>query len=544
MRRLRRGADLPSVPVALFVLLFAVLPAGALFVSGVSSVGGMTGAARVIADPLSTQALLNSVVQGALSAGFALLVGYPVGVFLGRYRWRGRSLVEALLLVPFLLPSIVVVTGIEEIFGPSGWASAAFPALSVFGHGVPAIVLTNLVFNVALVALFTTVGVETRSGGALEDAVRTLGGGPWRAMRDAWGPTSWVGAATGGLLTFLFSALAFAAPLLLCGPRCYTLEARVWALAQVLASPEEAAVLALGMFLLLLLPTIAYLVLSSRARGSLPGASRRRPIHWARLSSWIVAFPAFAVVGAIAIFLLTIVGRTLAPSSPGGSLGDAWAGLFSSRLTAVVGISTVGALLNTLFFAAVASGIALLFSVLGGYSAGARGARLRGLELLLFAPLLISPIVLSFSLASFWRPILGGASTIWLLVLLSQTILTLPFAVQSFRVASVGLSRRFREAARLLGSPPFSAYLDAELPMLRGALLASSLFAFALSIGEFTATYFLVASRARFTTLPVELYALDRLRQFAPASALAAFLIIVSFAALAAVSLGGRRVAF
>ncbi len=526
------------LPVLGFVLLFGLLPVGLLFASGVDGVGGWPGVAAVISNPLNRAALANSLLQGGLSAVGAFAAGYPAGVFLGRYRFPGRSLVQSLLLVPFLLPSLVVVLAVQGVFGPAGYLASPFPALQVFGSGLGGIVAVNVVFNLPVVALLTAVGVEASSA-ALEETAATLGAGPARTYRDVWGPPSLVGGLAGALLAFLFSALAFAAPILLCGPRCYTLEARVWSLATVLLQPSAASVLALFMVLLLAGPTVAYLAIIHRLRRP-AGTVRRRPVAWSNPMSLALAGVTAVIVLGVATVLGSIVLRAVLPAGPGDSWGGAFTALAGPMVPAALGISAAGALVNTLLFASAAALLALLLGVLTGYASGGRGRASVGVQFVLFVPLLLSPIVLSFSLAEFWRPLLGGASTVWLLILLSQATLALPFALQSLQAALRRLAPAPREAARLLGASPFRAYLDADLGRAGAALRTASLFAFALGLGEFTATYFLATPT--FTTLPVLLYGLQSVRQFAAADAAAAVLLLASLAVFLAITLGGRRV--
>ncbi len=533
-----RGDSFAVLPGLAFVLLFAIVPVAILFATTIAGSGGLAGLSAVLSDPLDVQSVTNSLVQGGLSAAFAVAVGYPVGLFFGRYDWPGRSVLRSFLLVPFLLPSLVVVFGILDLFGPAGLLSVPVPALAWFGSGVPAIVLANLVFNVPIVVLFTATGAEAASV-TLEETVATLGGTPWRAYRDAWGRPTWVGAAVGGLVTFLFSALSFAPPLLLCGARCYTVEARVWSLSQVLLAPNEAGVLALVMVLLFLLPTALYLLLLARLR-ALPGRrSRRVPWRPRQVVGTTFAALTFLVLAGELTLLGSVLYRSIAPAS-GGGFGGAWSSLFSSGTTARLGISAYGLVANSLLFAAGASAIALLLGVVLGYVVVRRPARARGLGLLLFVPLLVSPVVLAFSLAQFWRPLFGGAPNVWLLIVLSQAILALPFALQSLEIPLAGLTPAARESAETLGARPFSAFLDADLPRVRAGLASAALFALALGLGEFTATYFLWVPR--FTTLPVALVLLNQHRLFAAEDAAVALLLLLSLAVFAALEYGGRRV--
>ncbi len=526
-------------PILAFVTLFALLPVAFLFATSLSGAGGWGGLGALLADPLNRQAVGNSLLQGGLSAGLAVALGYPAGVFVGRYLWPGRSVVRSVLLVPFLLPSLVVVLGVEDLFGTAGLLSGRIPEASFFGSGVPGIVLVNLVFNLPLVVLLTATGCEVASRD-LEETVATLGGSPARAYRDTWGRPTWVGAAAGGFLTFLFSALSFAPPILLCGARCYTVEARIWSLDTVLLDPSGAGVLALAMVVLFVAPSLAYLLLARRLR---PSGGRResgaRPLPRRSLGVGLLAAETVVVLGGVALVLGAVLYRTVAPYGHQGA-GAAWGTLFAPSTAARLGIGIPGALANTLLFAVAAAGIAVLLVVPAAFSA-LRGARAgTGLGLLLFAPLLVSPVVLAFALATFWRPLLGGESAVWALVIVSQAMLALPFALQTLTIPLSGLSPEARESAQTLGAPRFAAFLDADLPRARQGLLTAGLLAFALGLGEFTATFFLVTPR--YTTLPVALYGLVNSRQLPLADAAAGLLLLLSLAVFLGLSFGGRRV--
>jgi thiamine transport system permease protein len=538
MKRLPEGS-LGLVVVIAFVALAALLPVALLFTKAVAGVGGWAGVASVLRASANVRSLENSLLQGGLSAAAAVVVGYPAGVFVGRYDWPGRAWVRSLLLIPFLLPSLIVVLGVLDLFGPAGLLTGV-AGLAWFGSGIPAIVAANLFFNVPIVILLTAAGCETASV-ELEETVATLGGSPARAYRDVWAAPTAVGAAAGGLLTFLFSALSFAPPLLLCGAgsRCYTLEAQVYALAQTYLAPNAAAVLALGMVAVLAVPTAAYLVLVSRLR-SQPGRRRptARPLPRRPSWTWALAAETGGVLAAEALLLAAVLYRTLAPEGGRGA-GAAWTQLFSPSTTAHLGVSAVGALGNTLFFAVVAALLALLLGIGSGYAIARRPRRAIALGLLLFVPLLLSPVVLAFALSSFYRP-LDAAGSVWILVIVSQAILALPFALQSLEIPLAGLSPAGRDAARALGAGPWTAFLDADLPRVRDGLVTVGLFAFAFGLGEFTATNFLVPPAL--TTLPVALYALTSVRLFPVADAAAGLLLLLSLAVFATIAVGGRRV--
>jgi thiamine transport system permease protein len=542
----RLADTLAELPLALFVLLFVALPAAALFAGAVERFGLGTGFIALVSGPslvsgVARTALTNSFLQGVLSAGLALLWGYPCGVFLGRHGFRGREILLSFLLIPFLLPPLVVVLGIDEVFGG---ASPLVPGLSALGHGLPAIVLANVFYNTSIVALFTSAGIANASP-RLEEAVTTLGGSGWRRFRDVWGRGSLLGAASGGLLTFLLSFVGFAAPLLLGGPANLTIEVWIYDLTRtVFAAPTEASGLALWTVMLLCLPAFLYLLVARRARligGRERGTPQLYPIRWRSSTTMALA----GTLAALVLFVGALLGAVLLLSFRvvGGGWGTQnWAALFSARITAAVGISTAQALVNTLFFAGTAMAIVVAVVLLVSYVSTRPRREVGVFEGLAFLPVLLSPVILAFALKDFWGNTLGTPPFLWILIVASQAALALPFVLQSLRATLRSLPSNLRQAAQTLGASPWRAFWETDVPLLRPALVAGATFAFALGLGEFAATNFLYIPT--YTTLIVEAYLLEILRDPGPASALAALLVLVSGVALFLLIRGGNRVRF
>ena len=89
------------VPAA-FVALFFAYPLSAILERGLTAEGGFS-------LPTGTGALLwFTIWQAAVSTLLTLVAGSPLAWAIGRFRFRGRSLARALVLVPFVLPTVVV----------------------------------------------------------------------------------------------------------------------------------------------------------------------------------------------------------------------------------------------------------------------------------------------------------------------------------------------------------------------------------------------------------------------------------------------------
>jgi thiamine transport system permease protein len=537
----------PTLPLgALLAVVFLVLVVAAPVVwvvgGGVLRANATGHLLADVTDPVTVRALQNSLVQGLLAAAGAVALGAPAGAALGRYAFPGRTVLRGLLLVPFLLPSLTMVVAVSLLLGPAGVLTGPWPGLAPWGRGLPGVVLVDVLYNAPLVALLTAVGTESGSR-ELEDTVRTLGGSSWRGFVDAWGRPALTGAAAGGVLAFTLSALAFAAPIAIGGAANYTVEARIWSLDQILADPSAASVVAAVAVALLLLPTALYFLLFRRLAPR-SGGSVRAPLPISRRdpAAWLLLGCLALLVGVEGVVLGSVLVHLGAAGTAKLGGGPALVTMFSPGATQRIGIPLPSAFVNSVVFATFAAVLALLVGL--GLASASRGRSRPGPGPLTVAPLgalLISPIVLALALSSTaggWV----GASGVWILIVLSQATLALPFLAQSLGVALARVPSGLREAALSLGSSPGAAYLEVELPAARDGIAAAGLLAVALCLGEFTATYFLAIPR--YMTASVALYRLTDARLLPEAGALAAVLVLASAAILAATALGGRRVAF
>jgi thiamine transport system permease protein len=117
-------------------------------------------------------------------------------------------------------------------------------------------------------------------------------------------------------------------------------------------------------------------------------------------------------------------------------------------------------------------------------------------------------------------------------IVLAHLLIAFPFVTRVLQPARDAIAPRLREAARSLGARMVQSFLRVELPLLRPALVAAAVYAFAVSLGEFGAT--LVLRRPEFTTLPLALF--DAYARPGPAFQAQAHAIAVLLALVALVS--------
>lgn len=99
------------IPLA-FLLVFLALPLVSLVVRTWSGSG-----LRILADASTWQITVLAIVQALLSTVLSLLIGLPIAAAVSRYDFRGRALAQALVTVPFVMPTVVVALALRSLFG-------------------------------------------------------------------------------------------------------------------------------------------------------------------------------------------------------------------------------------------------------------------------------------------------------------------------------------------------------------------------------------------------------------------------------------------
>lgn len=499
----RRRSDarwwLASVPL-LFLGVFFVYPVGSIVARGFAPGGDLdlTPVADVVADPALRHVLWFTVWQAAASTGLTLLVALPGAYVVTRYRFPGRPLVRALVTVPFVLPTVVVGAAFAALLGAGG-------PLAGLGmdQTVGAILLAHVFFNYAVV-LRTVGGLWAHLDPRQEDAARVLGASRWRAFREVTLPALRPAIAAAAAIVFLFTFTSFGVILVLGGPRFATLETEIYRQTAQLLNLDVAAALTVVQ----MLAVVALLVVTSRLEGRETVALRLRSARdTARAPrthrEWA------AVAGNLAVMLLVLgtpllvmIERAFHP--PGGYGLDYFRALDTLADDSVLFVSPLDAMFTSLRYAAIATAIAV---VVGGCGAVALARRRSGaLDAALALPLGVSAVTVGFGfLIALDEPPLDLRSS-WVLVPIAQALVAVPFVVRTMTPVLRSIDPRLREAATVLGASPARAWREVDLPIAARAVLVAAGFAFAISLGEFGATLFIV--RPDTPTLPVQIFRL------------------------------------
>jgi len=470
---------LAAVPLGFFGVFFAY-PVGAIVSRGLVEHG-----------PLDL-GNLGSVVwftvwQATVSTVVTVVAGLPAAYVLARFDFPGRRLLHAAVVVPFVLPTVVV--------------GSAFLALG-FEPSVLAILCAHAFFNYAVVVR-TVTGLWAHLDPRTEEAARVLGASRWQAFRLVTLPALRPAIIAAATIVFLFCFTSFGVILILGGPTRSTLETEIYRQTAVFLHLRTAAVLTLVQ----LGAVVALLLVTGRALGRDVALRLRAPREVARRprtpgERFGVAAVVATMVGLLATPVAVLVARSF--DTPGGVGFGFYRALGELRRGSVLFVEPLVAVRNSLVIATEATAVAV---AVGGIAAFvASRARRRWLEGILALPLGVSAVTVGFGfLIALDRPPLD-LRTSSLLVPIAHALVAVPFVVRVTMPVLRSIDPRLRESAAMLGASPARVWREVDLPIMTRALAVAAGFAFAISLGEFGATLFIV--RPDRPTLPIVIYRL------------------------------------
>ncbi|MBK8594807.1 MAG: sulfate ABC transporter permease subunit CysT [Holophagales bacterium] len=191
----------PALGVTLLGLSLVVLaPLAALLATSLR--GSPAAFLAAVTTPRVVAALRLSFLLSLGAAAFSALLGLLLSWVLVRYRFPGRRLLDALIDLPFALPTAVAGITLTTLYAPNGWLGAPLARL-----GVP-VAFTPLGIGVALVFLGLPFTVRTLQpvlaslDAEVEDAAASLGAGRFEAVRRVLFPELLPPLLTGATLAF------------------------------------------------------------------------------------------------------------------------------------------------------------------------------------------------------------------------------------------------------------------------------------------------------------------------------------------------------
>jgi sulfate transport system permease protein len=202
---LKRRSVLPGFELALgFTLLYlgliVLIPLSAVFIKTFTLT--FSGFVETVTSPRVLASLRLSFGASLLAAALNTAFGLVVAWVLVRYRFAGKKIIDALVDLPFALPTAVAGIALTAIYAPNGWIGSRLEPLGLKVAFTPLGVLVALVFIGLPFVVRTLQPVLEDLEPELEEAAATLGAGRWQTFRRVILPALLPALITGFALAF------------------------------------------------------------------------------------------------------------------------------------------------------------------------------------------------------------------------------------------------------------------------------------------------------------------------------------------------------
>ncbi|WP_422030174.1 thiamine/thiamine pyrophosphate ABC transporter permease ThiP [Roseovarius sp.] len=462
-----------------------------------------------------------TLLQATLSALFSVGLAIPVARALARRRFAGRSALIALLGVPFILPVIVAILGLLEVFGRAGLISQL---LGLFGldpiriYGLHGVVLAHVFLNLPLATRLILQGWQEVPAERFRLAAQLGFDAPAMFRLIEWPLLRQV--VPGALaVVFAICLTSFAVALTLGGgPKATTIELGIYQAFRFEFDLGRAALLS---GLQILLATGAAMVAIRLAQGTGFGTGLDRSLRrWDGRTTLAITTDTVWIALAAA-FLLLPLGAIVASGVPG------FAGL-PFVVWKAAGVSLLVATASTLL---------LLLAALPMAAAIATGRH--AIELAGLLGLAASPLVIGTGLFILIRPIADPFLLALPVTALVNALISLPFAMRILVPRARGIVERYGKLGLSLDMANVPFLWRVFLPRMRAQIGFAAGLGMALSIGDLgVITLFADPDIA---TLPLQIYRLMGAYQMEAAAGGALLLLLLSVGTFWLLDKGGRH---
>ena len=446
---------------------------------------------------------LMSRAATAISSSFAialfvslidLVAGLPMAWFITRGRSRWLSVLDTFTDIPFVVPTVTLGYSLLLFWsGPEG-VSSLFEG-SLVSPGWLLIILLHFTFSFPIV-------VRVMVGGLLdyertyEEAARTLGAAPLTADRTVTLPILKPSLIASFVLAFARSISETGATMMVAG----AFENGPVLINNLKTAGETGyeGALVFVSFILIAVSCLIFLVIRLLGTRLKMPIKKIRPAIERKLSGHGVV--TLRNGGTLLIFLVLVLTPSLFVALPAiqaisdGTINQAvtatgvWGGYWQSLVLSYF-VGTIATILNVILGLPMA--VLIARRRIGTLSSTI-------LDVLVNIPMIVPSIALGISLSFFWKNF-AFFPEIWLLILAHMSI-TYPYFVRSAASAVERISIDLEEAARTLGSRPFTVFRTIILPLTKYSLLAGAIMVFTRSVSETGATLAVVTE---LQTVPV-----------------------------------------
>ena len=269
-RRVIPGFGLGMGITLFWLSLIVLVPLAGLFLKAAGL--GVGGIWQIWSEPRVLAALRLSFLTALAAAAFNTVMGTWVAWVFVRYRFPGRRLFDAMIDLPFALPTAVAGIALTALYGGQGWIGRWLEPLGIKIAYAPAGIVVALVFVGLPFVVRIVQPVLAESERELEEAAGTLGASRLQTVARVVLPALWPALLTGFALAFARGVGEYGSVIFIAGNLPFATEIAPLLITIRLDEFDYAGATAIATAMLLLSFVVLLLVNSLQARLQRRGA--------------------------------------------------------------------------------------------------------------------------------------------------------------------------------------------------------------------------------------------------------------------------------
>ncbi len=450
--------------------------------------------------------LTNAANIGLWTTLASLLIALPLAVLSVRYDFPGRALLSGLLLVPLVLPPFVGALGMKLVlarYGPLTQIFAPHAPLGIDwlqpGGGnagrIIAIVIVEALHLYPIMLLNVQASLANIDP-TMQQAAANIGASRFTIFRRVTLPLIRPGLFAGSTLVLIWSFTELGTPLMF-GYNRVTPVQIFKQITDISDNPLPYALVVVTLLVSVGLYVIGKVLLgrgfdAATTKASIASTPQR--LHGLRAVAAALPF--------LVVFLLAVLPHISVILTSFSSTGAWYKTLLPSKLTlghfkdALVDDLAFPSIVNSMRYAVLATGIAVLIGIAAGVVIVRSNIRTRGIiDALAMLPLAVPGIILAFGYLAISIRIkqkLGAGAPIWLdvqkypvvLLVIAYAARRLPYVVRSTVAGLQQTPRDLELAAANIGASRFAVLRRITMPLILANLIAGALLAFAFAMLE------------------------------------------------------------
>ncbi len=483
----------------LFFLLFLALPLLYVFQQAFFENGRptLTFFTLMLKDPVRREAIVNSINVAALVTLFTTLVTVPLAYLMVRCQFRGRGLIEALLLVPMVLPPFVGAIGMRQIFARFGSVNLLLMKGGIlsenhpidwFGGGFWGVIILE-VLHLYPIMYLNVAAAMANVDPSLEEAAENIGASGFTLFRTITFPLMLPGFFAGATIVFIWAFTELGTPLVF--------EYRQVVPVQIfdMVSDIHANPVGYAMVVLVIAITMLFFYLAKRT----VGARRYEMIARGHVGTRTIALRGWKEAAAL-VLCLSLIGVALLPhvSVVLTSIAQRWFMTVLPQETTLKFYGkvfthelTLPSIKNSLFYASLSTVIDIILGIAIAYLLTRKRVPFANLiDATAMLPLALPGLVIAFgymatfSSGVFTNTFFNPLNNPTLLLIIAYAVRRLPYSVRAAYAGFQQTSVTLEEASLNLGASPMKTLARITLPLVMANLIAGAILAFSFAMLE------------------------------------------------------------